>query len=128
MKEETNNFMTSLESLIENNIKGIFHPTSPSLIYYDALVESSNNDKNVIPYGDELVDSRPKIVDKAYPEALDNYIGAEIVLAGKDAIPVLAKFNKRIRDANNFPIGDDNSNATLDTLMYELKFPYVRIK
>ena len=67
-----------------------------------------------------MVDARSETVDEAYMEALNNYIGAEIVLAGKYAIPILAKFKKRKRDANNLPIGDANSNPILDTCIYEL--------
>ena len=37
IKEETENFMTALESLIGNYRKGVLHPTSPYLIYYDAF-------------------------------------------------------------------------------------------
>ena len=70
MKEETNKFMTSLESLILNDIEGVFRPTSPSLIYYDAFGESSDSDENVLPYGDELVDVKSETFDKAYLEAL----------------------------------------------------------
>ena len=44
--------MTSLESLIGNDSKGIFQKASPSLIYYDALGGSSDTDENVLPYGD----------------------------------------------------------------------------
>ena len=52
MKEETKRFMNSLESLIVNYREGVFHPTSPSFIYYDALGESSDTGGNVLPYGD----------------------------------------------------------------------------
>ena len=55
------------------------------------LGESYDNDDNVMPYDDELIDAKPEIVDKAYLEAIDNYIGAQIVLSGKYAIPVLDK-------------------------------------
>ena len=53
-----------------------------------------------------------------YLEALDNYIGVEIVLAGKDAIPVLNKFKKLKCDANNLLIGDANSNPVSETRIY----------
>ena len=112
--------MTSLESLIGNYIEIVFQPNSLSLIYYDAFVESSNTDSNVLSYGDELVHAKSETVDKAYLESLENYIGAEIVLGSKYAIPVLAKSKKQKRDANNRPIGDSNSDPILDTNIYEL--------
>ena len=76
MKEKTKNFMTSLESLIGNCIEVVFHPTSPSLIYYDAFGESSDTDDNFLPYGDELFDVISETVDKDYLEALNHYIRA----------------------------------------------------
>ena len=63
-------------SLIVNYTEGVFQPTSPSLIYYDAFGEISNTDDNVLPYGDELVDAKYETFDKAYLEAISNYIGA----------------------------------------------------
>ena len=57
-KEETKEFMTSLESLIEKYREGVFHTTSPSLIYYDAFEKSPDTDENGIPYGDELIDDK----------------------------------------------------------------------
>ena len=68
--------MTLLESVIGNYREGIFQPTSPSLIYYDAFGGSSDTDENVISYGEELVDAKSESVDEAYLEALDNYIGS----------------------------------------------------
>ena len=69
-----------------------------------------------------MVNYKYETVDKAYLEALNNYIGAEIVLAGNYAILVLAKIKKRKHDANNLSIGDANSNTILDTRIYELEF------
>ena len=68
--------MTSLKSLIVNYIEGTFHPTSPSLIYYDAFGESSDTDDNFLPYGDELFDVISETVDKDYLEALNHHIRA----------------------------------------------------
>ena len=90
MKEETKKFMTSLEALVGNYREGVFQPTSPSLIYYDDFGDRSDTDENVLPYGDKLVDAKSETAEEAYLEALNKYIGAEIVLAGKDAIPILA--------------------------------------
>ena len=128
MKEETKNFMTSLGSLIGNYREGIFQPTSLSLIYNDSFGESSDTDDNALTYSDKLVNAKSETVDKASLEVLDNYIGTEIVLAGKDAIPILDKVNKQKRDANNLPIGDANSNSILDTCIYELESPDGRIE
>ena len=55
-----------------------------------------------------MLNARSQSIDEIYSEALDSYILDEIVLAGKDAIPVLDQFKKRKCDANNLPIGDVN--------------------
>ena len=93
-----------MESLIGNYREGVFQPTFPSLIYYYSLGKISNTDENVLPYCDGLVDAKYKTFDKSYLEDLNNYIVAEILLSGEDAIPVLAKVKKRKCDANNLPV------------------------
>ena len=100
--------MTSLESLIGNYREGVFHPTSLPIISYDDFKESSKTDENVLHYGDELVDAKYATVDAVYTYAIDNYIVVEILLSGKDAIPVLDQVKKRKRDANNPSTGDAN--------------------
>ena len=64
--------MTSLESLIGNYIEGVFQPTSPPLVYYDAFGKSSDTDGNVLLYGDGFFDAKTETVNKAYLEVLDN--------------------------------------------------------
>ena len=66
--------------------------------------------------------AKSETVDEAYLESLENYIGAEILLSGKNAIPVLAKVRKQKCDATNLTIGDSNLNYILDTCIYELEF------
>ena len=123
MKDETSKFMTSMESIIGNHGEGVFKDASPTAIYYDAFGEDTGADDNVLPYGDELIDAKTETIDEAYLEALDTYIGAEIVIPDRDAVPVLAKVKKRKRDAADQPIGEANSNPILDTRVYELEFP-----
>ena len=84
--------------------------------------------ENVLPYGDEFVNAKSKTIDEAYIEALDIYIGAEILLAGKDPVRFLAKVKKWKRDLNNLPIGDANPNTILKTRIYELELPGGRVE
>ena len=128
MIEETRKFTTSLESNIGNHKQGIFKPAAPMDIYCDAFGDDNDIDENVLPYGDELIDAKTETVDEAYLESLDAYLGAEILLPNKDAIPVLAKVKKRKRDAANLPIGEANSNPILDSRVYELEFPDGRLE
>ena len=114
--------MTSLESLFGNNRERVFQTTSPYLIYYHSFGESSDTGENFLIYGDDFINSKFKTVDEYYLVATKNYIGAEIVLAGKYSIPVLAKVKTRKGDENNLPIRDANPNPILDTHIYELEF------
>ena len=75
-----------------------------------------------------LIDMKTEEVDDAYLDALDEYIGAEIVVPGKDALPVLGKVKKRKRDFQGNPIGEYNPNPILDSRIYELEFPDGRIE
>ena len=71
-------------------------------------------------YGDELTDLEVEEISNAYLDALDEYIRAEIVILGRDTLPVLLKVRKRKRDAYSNKIGEKNSNTILDTRIYEL--------
>jgi hypothetical protein len=128
MKEETTKFMSSVEEAIGNHRQPIFDNTSPSHIYFDAFYEDHDADDNALPYGDELVDAKTETIDDAYIESLDEYIGSQIVIPNKEAVPVLAIVKKRKRDALNQPIGTKNDNPILDSRIYELEFPDGRIE
>ena len=95
MKDETSKFMTSMESIIGNNREGVFKDTAPSAIYYDAFGEDTDADDNVLPYGNELIGAKTETIAEAYLEALDTYIGAEIVIPDCEAVPVLTKVKKQ---------------------------------
>ena len=128
LKNETVTFMTSLSEVIGNHRQPLFDPVKPSGLYYTAFGDDFNDDDNVLPYGDELVDSKTETIDQGYMEALDEYIGAQVVIPGRDSVPVLSKVIKRKRDAMNLPIGEANPNPILDTRVYELQFPDGRIE
>ena len=66
-------------------------------------------------------------IDESYLDSLDEYIGANVVIPGRDALPVLAKVKKRKRDADGIPIGQSNPNPILDSRVYELEFPDGRV-
>ena len=128
MQAERKKFMATIEEKIGNHRQAIFNPETPKGIYYDAFDDDHDADANVLPYGDELIDAKTEDVDEAYLEALDSYIGAEIVVPGSDSIPVLAKVKKRKRDSSGMPIGEADSNLILDTRVYELEFPDGRVE
>ena len=64
----------------------------------------------------------------AYLGALDEYIRADILILGRDALHIMVKFRKRKLDAFGNKIRENNSNPILDSRIYELKFPGGRIE
>ena len=127
MVSQTSRFMQTLEDKIGNHLVPQFNISSPSSIYYEAFNDPLDSDDNVLPYGDELIDVKTESVDEAYLDSLDTYIGTNVVVPGKDGVPVLAKVRSRKRDAAGNPVGEANSNPILDTRVYELLFPDGRV-
>jgi hypothetical protein len=126
--EQTKAFTDSVESKIGNYKQPLFNIHIPKGIYYNAFGDDMDADDNVLPYGDELVDQKTSEVNEAYLEALDEYIGVEVVIPGRDAQPVLATVKKRKRDPSGMPSGTPNPNPILDTRVYELEFPDGRLE
>ena len=128
MKTLTKKFMENLETKIGNHKQPLFNITVPNDLYYKAFGDDVDEDENELPYGDELLDQKTTEIDDAYMEALDEYIGVEVVIPGRDAQPVLAKVRKRKRDPDGLPSGTPNPNPILDTRVYELEFPDGRLE
>ena len=80
-----------------------------------------------LPHGDGLIDVKVEEIYEAYLDALDEYIGAEIIIPGRDALPDLVKVKKCKRDAYNNTIEEKNYNPILETKVYELEVPDGRI-
>ena len=76
-----------------------------------------------LPYGDDSIDVKFEEISDAYLEALDEYIRAEIVIPGRDALPVLGEIKKHKQDASGNPILDKKFNPILEPRIYELDFP-----
>ena len=127
MIAQTSHFMKSLEDKIGNHRQPLFNINAPASIYFDAFNDPIDSDENVTPYGDELIDVKTEQVDDAYLDSLDTYIGAQVVVPGKDGVPVLAKVRARKRDSAGNPVGTPNANPILDTRVYELLFPDGRV-
>ena len=73
-------------------------------------------------YGDELTDFKVEEISNAYLDALDEYIGDDILIPGIDALHVLVKVNNHKRGAYGNPRGEKKSNTILYTSIYKLKF------
>ena len=120
--------MTSVETKIGNSKQAVYDDSQPNKIYYDLFMDGYEDDDVVLPYGDELIDTIPTDINEPYLASLDNYLGAKVVLPGKDSFPVLATIKNRKRDAQGNLIGEQHSNPTLDTRVYELEYPDGRIE
>ena len=105
----------------------MFDGTDPDKVYYSAFVDTFNADNKVLHYGEDIQDQKEVEVNKAYIEALDNYIRAKWVVPGKDSIKVLSWVKHRKWDASGNPIGKEHSNPILNTRVYELEHPYIRV-
>ena len=76
---------------------------------------------------DELVDpvepnEHSKEADEFTPEAMDEYLTAELVLPHVDSMHK-ARVVRRHRDDAGMPIGRINDNPILDSRMYDIEFP-----
>ena len=121
-------FMKSVESKIGNEKVPIYDASKPDKIYFSAFGEHDDDDDNLLPYGEEIVDQKESEINETYIEALDTYIGAKVVVPGKDSIPVIANIRNRKRDSVGNVIGTPNSNPILDSRIYDLEFPDGRVE
>ena len=128
IKGLTKRFMENVESKIGNHKTGIFNMDEPRSVYYDAFGDSTDSDDLDEPFDGELVDLKHTDIDDAYLDSLDGYIGAKVVIPGRDAVPVLATIRNRKRDAEGNPVGVEHANPILDSRVYELEFPDGRVE
>ena len=128
LKEQMTKFMRNVNERIGNAQQPSFDAMKPNDIYYNAFHDLPDDDQNILPYGDELTDVKVEEINNSYLDSLDEYIGAEVVIPDRNAIPVLAKVKKRKRDSKDLPIGEKNDNPILDTRIYELEFPDGRVE
>ena len=128
LQSQMSSFMQAVESKIGNYRQPAFDIDSPEQLYYTAFGDGVDDDAIILPYGNEIIDAKLSEVDEPYLDSLDNYIGVEVVVPGRNAEPVLARVEKRKRDAQGNPIGKADANPILDTRVYELEFPDRRIE
>ena len=123
MREQMDRFTRKLESKIGNNLIPTFDGTNPGSVYFTSFGTTVEEEMEDLPYGDDFTTLRMKNIDDRYLADLDNLIGVQVSLPGKDGIPLLATFKKRKLDFKGHPIGSPNVNPILDFRIYELEFP-----
>ena len=92
-------------------------------IYYDAFFDPGNDDDITWPWEKELSELPLTNEDITSLDDLDKYIGANIVLPGRDGEHVLAVVKGRKRGLNGELIGNGNPNPILDTRIFQVEFP-----
>ena len=75
-----------------------------------------------LTYKDDFAKLRMENIDDSYLADLDNLIGVQVSLPGKDVVPLLATVQKRKLYYKGYPIGSPNANPILDSRIYELEF------
>ena len=87
----------------------LFDDKNPDRVFYSDFVNTNNDDKKLLPYWEDIQGQNEDEANKAYIEALDNYIESKLVVPGKDYKPVLARLKRRKWDALGVvPDPDDN--------------------
>jgi hypothetical protein len=84
-------------------------------------------------YRDEVVmanDLRPEVDESFTPDMYDDtYLRREVALPrGPGEEPIVGRVTKRLRDANNLPIGLANELPTLDSRMYEVSLKMEQLR
>ena len=124
MKSPTiKNFMERVEAKNLNTKIPLFYVTELYRVYYSVFGDTNDADNNILPYGEDIQYKKDVEANEAYIEALDNYIGAKLVVPYKYSIPFLSQVKRRKRYASGNPIGEEHSNPIFDTRVYELELP-----
>ena len=120
MTKQCNNFMERVEDKIGNTKQSLFSDADSDKIYYSTFGYTDDADNNALTYGDDIQDQKEVEVNEAYIGALENYIGAKVVVIGKDSIPYLSRVKHRKRNFSGNPICEEHNYLILDTRVYDL--------
>ena len=125
VQQQMEKYTKSLHEEIGDHNKAIIKGEilSEDNIYYDAFFDTTEDDKITWPWEKELEELPLQDEDDTTLEALDQYIGANLVLPGRDGLEVLTQVKGRKRDHNGKAIGTSHSNPILDTRVYQVEFP-----
>ena len=119
MKDYDDNIVTRIGNARQPN----HDAQHPEHVYYHAFGDDPSIDETTEPYDSELVDVSLPQTDETFEE-LDKYIGARVVVPGRDReTMVLAEVKRKKRDVHGDVIGRAHSNPILDTHIYELETP-----
>jgi hypothetical protein len=125
IKQQMAKFDASVHDTIGDHNKAIVRgeTINEDKVYYDAFFDTEKDDEVTWPWEKELEELPLADQDATAMDDLDNYIGSNIVLPGKDGEPVLTVVKGRKRGINGELIGESNSNPILDTRIFHVEFP-----
>ena len=95
----------------------------PENIYCSVCGDDDDVDNPPLPYGDEIIDAKIDEINKAFIDALNNYIDIEVVLPVKYYILILENIIKCTRDNKGNRISIEDENPILYSQVYELELP-----
>jgi hypothetical protein len=125
LQVQMDTFTRSVNDAIGDHKKAIVRgeTVNDDELYYDTFFDSPTDDDNTWPWESELEDLPLKDQDSNAMEDLDKYIGANIVLPGKDGEQVLTVVKGLKRGLNGELLGTKNDNPILDTRIFQVEFP-----
>lgn len=125
IKDKMKTFMDSVTDKIGDHSKAVVRgeTVNDDIMYYDAFFDSTEDDDTTWPWETEFDKLPLADQDATTLENLDKYIGANIVLPGRDGQEVLTVVKGRKRDANGELVGSGNTNPILDTRIFQVEFP-----
>ena len=95
MLKRASDFTQSVEGRIGKHCQSIYDIVDPDRIKFAAFGDQPDEDDQLLPYGEEIMDQKTMDIDDSYFEQFDAYIGAKVVVPGKDSVPILATIVKR---------------------------------
>ena len=127
MTKYCKNFIKNVVAKIGDSKQPLFGVTDPERVYYSDFGYTKNVDDKILPNWEEIQYQKEVEVNKAYIEALYNYIGSKVVFLDKYSIPELYQVKLRNHYTLGNPIDEYHSNPILDKKVYELEFPDGRV-
>jgi hypothetical protein len=125
IKQQMKLFTDSVTDKIGDHNKAVVRgeTVNDDIMYYDAFFDNTTEDDTTWPWETEFDELPLADQDATALDDLDKYIGANIILPGRDGQEVLAVVKGRKRDANGVLLGHGNTNPILDTRIFQVEFP-----
>jgi hypothetical protein len=99
-------------------------PLNDATVHHDTMFDSAMDDEITFPWDNELEELALRDQSDASISQLDEYIGAQMVVPGKNSEgKILAKVHYHKQDSSGRLIGKAYPNPILDIRVFNLEFP-----